>query len=63
MVAAMKPGPVGRPEQVLRDAAIDYAADVEAEADTMVPAWNRLRQAAIRYVEAEKHKGRPRGQR
>jgi len=55
----VKPGPVGRPEQVLRDAAIDYAADVEAEADTMVPAWDRLRAAAIRYAEAEKRKGRP----
>ena len=60
MVAAMKPGPVGRPEQVLRDAAIDYAADVEAGCKA---GWDKLRQAAIRYVEAEKHKGRPRGQR
>jgi hypothetical protein len=56
----MKPGPKGNPARVLRDAAIEYCADVEAEADTMVPAWDRLRAAAIRYAESEKHKGRPR---
>ena len=56
----MKPGPVGRPEQVLRDAAIEYAADVEAGYDVMDAGWDRLRKAAIRYAEAEKRKGRPR---
>jgi len=53
----VKPGPVGRPEQVLRDAAIDYAADLEY---SLKPGWDRLRRAAIRYAEAEKRKGRPR---
>ena len=53
----MKPGPVGRPEQVLRDAAIDYAADLEY---SLKPGWDRLRRAAVRYAEAEKRKGRPR---
>ena len=59
----MKPGPVGRPEQVLRDAAIDYAADVEGGVycfAALDKGWDKLRKAAVRYAEAEKAKGRPR---
>lgn len=56
-----RPGPVGHPARVLRDAAIDYALDIEAEQASPVDAWDRLRKAALRYAEAEKRKGRPRG--
>jgi len=68
MVAQVKPGPVGRPEQVLRDAAIEYCAELEADPwvrgttrhANMPLVWDKLRHAAIRYAEAEKRKGRPR---
>ena len=52
-----KPGPEGNPARVLQDAAIDYASDVEAGCEV---GWDKLRKAAIRYAESEKHKGRPR---
>ena len=52
----MRPGPKGNPARVLRDAAIDYALEVEFDGD----GWDKLRKAAIRYAESEKHKGRPR---
>ena len=54
----MKPGPKGNPARVLRDAAIDYALEVEFDGD----GWDKLRKAAIRYAESEKHKGRPRNE-
>ena len=56
----MKPGPKGRPEQVLRDAAILYGIAVELEGKASICEWDKLRHAAIRYAEAEKRKGRPR---
>jgi hypothetical protein len=55
----MRPGPEPRPERVLRDAAILFAAAVEAEGDIRVE-WDLLRKSAIRYAQASKHKGRPR---
>ena len=55
----MKPGPVGRPEQVLRDAAIEYCAELEFGRVQPPREWDALRKAAIRYAEAEKRKGRP----
>ena len=55
----MKPGPKGNPARVLRDAAIEYCAELEYGSATIVE-WDRLRRAAIRYAESEKHKGRPR---
>ena len=54
----MKPGPKGNPARVLRDAALDYALEVEFDGD----GWDKLRKAAIRYAESEKHKGRPRNE-
>ena len=54
----MTPGPEGHPAHVLRDAAIDFAADVEADLPTKV-AWDRLRKAALRYAESERRRGRP----
>jgi hypothetical protein len=54
----MKPGPKGNPARVLRDAAIEYCAEIETGADGIME-WDALRKAAIRYAESEKHKGRP----
>ena len=54
----MRPGPKPRPERVLRDAAILFAAAVEAEGSTRVE-WDLLRKAAVRYATAPKSKGRP----
>lgn len=54
----MRPGPKPRPETRLRDAAIDYAADLEAGLDTSA-AWDRLRHAATSYADADRRRGRP----
>jgi hypothetical protein len=41
------------------DAAIDFAAAVEAEGDTSNE-WDRLRRAAMNYREGPRPEGRPR---
>lgn len=53
-----KPGPIGNPTIVLQDAALDYAADVEAGVDPVL-AWDRLRKAALRYATSTRRRGRP----
>ena len=57
--------PVGL-ERTLRDAAISFSIEVEAQeydpdGPVLRQAWDRLRKAALRYADGEKHKGRPRG--
>jgi broad specificity phosphatase PhoE len=56
--------PVGL-ERTLRDAAIRFAIEVEAQeydpdGEEMRQAWDRLRRAAERYRDEPKQKGRPR---
>ena len=55
-------GPVPQPARRLKEAAILYAAELEADADvpTLRRAWDRLRKAADRYAASERHPGRPR---
>jgi hypothetical protein len=47
------------PARRLMDAAIDFAAAVEAEGDTSNE-WDRLRRAAMNYREGPRPEGRPR---
>ena len=46
------------PAQRLMDAAIDFAAAVEAEDDTTAE-WDRLRRAALNYRDGPRPEGRP----
>lgn len=59
IVVGRPPGPLQNQAQGLRDAAIEYAAAVESE-QQRAKDWDRLRNAAKRYADAEKRKGRPR---
>lgn len=55
------------PARNLKDAAVLYALELEADEvagpdyrDRVRAAWDRLRKAAIRYREADRPNGRPR---
>jgi hypothetical protein len=53
-------GRVAHPAWNLRVAALEYAAAVEVSADDLPVTWDRLRKAALRYAQADRHRGRPR---
>lgn len=54
-----KPGPKAHPALRLKDAAIEYAAAVEAEG-SVVREWNRLVKAALGYARSPRPRGAPR---
>jgi hypothetical protein len=54
-----KPGPVARPAQRLRDAALDFAAAVDDSPKLPKKEWDRLVKAALFYQKEPKAIGRP----
>jgi hypothetical protein len=56
----VKPGPAPHPSRNLKDAALLFAAAVEDETKAPKREWDRLRQAALRYQNEPRPRGRPR---